>query len=758
MPKSNEIPVKLLADRLTKLALELNFVEPGKDAGLLPINCFISEIEDALRGQPAPVELAQAVRQARQWLDKLFDTTVAFDASTIAQLGEWQPWMASAIECWQNQQPAPSLPPSWGGAGAGAATDQTMPGSAISSPAASSAAIPGPADGAELALILNLESDQDLLREFINESQEHLQNIENGVLVLEENPKDADTLNSIFRAFHTFKGGSGFLNLTAIKNLAHELESLLDAARQHKLVIDSAIIDLILDGGDTLKQFVAEISVQLGGHDAGQEILVPTRRLIERVKAVLSGDANASSPAHPDTVAQATPSAETPELRAAGNVPGPTALEARGIAESAAGAAVAAAPPPLIPSGQQTKQGASSVPPGNGAGFVKVDTVKLDALIDLVGELVIAESMVVQDPEIITVQSRNLARNLAQLRRVTSELQRTAMALRMVPVRSTFQKMTRVVRDLAAKQHKQVQLILSGEDTELDRNIVEELSDPLVHMMRNAVDHGVETPAARKARGKPELGAVHLRAFHQGGNIVVQIQDDGNGLNKERLLAKAREKGIIKPTDNLSEKEICDLIFAPGFSTAEQVTDISGRGVGMDVVRRNIEKLRGKVEIDTVTGQGTTFTIYLPLTLAIIDGMIVSVGGERFIIPTLSVRESFRPKPETISTVHERGEMVNVRGRLSPLLRLHQYFDQPPKVTDPAQGIIIVVESGAQTRCLMVDELLGKQEVVIKSLGGALKKNAALAGGAVLGDGRVGLILNVDALVKLSATPGLVAA
>ena len=392
----------------------------------------------------------------------------------------------------------------------------------------------------------------------------------------------------------------------------------------------------------------------------------------------------------------------------------------------------------------------SAVAANNAAGFVKVDTLKLDSLIDLVGELVISESMVVQDPDLLKSPSRNLARNLGQLRRITSELQRTAMSLRMVPIKATFQKMNRLVRDLAAKQNKQIDLTLSGEDTELDRNIVEELSDPLVHMIRNACDHGVEKPEARIAKGKPGLGTVHLRAFHRGGNIVIQIQDDGNGLSKDKLLAKAREKGIVKPNEILSEKDIYNLIFAAGFSTAEKITDISGRGVGMDVVRRNIEKLRGKVDIDTVLGGGTTFTIYLPLTLAIIDGMIVSVGTERYIIPTLTVRESFRPRPEMISTLHERGEMVNVRGKLCPLLRLYQYFDQPTKVTSPTEGIVVVVESGDQTRCLMVDELIGKQEVVIKSLGGALKKNPSLAGGAVLGDGRVGLILNVDSLVKLS--------
>jgi two-component system chemotaxis sensor kinase CheA len=317
--------------------------------------------------------------------------------------------------------------------------------------------------------------------------------------------------------------------------------------------------------------------------------------------------------------------------------------------------------------------------------------------------------------------------------------------------------MKRLVRDLAAEQHKQVQLVFSGEETELDRGIVEALGDPLVHMIRNSADHGIEMPGVRVAKGKPALGTIHLRAFHKGGNIVIQIADDGGGLNSERIFAKAVEKGLVRFGETLCDKEIFALIFAPGFSTAEKITDLSGRGVGMDVVQRNVGKLRGKIEIESVAGQGSTFSIWLPLTLAIIDGIIVSVSGERYIIPTLSVRESFRPTAGMISTVHERGEMVNVRGRLCPLLRLCEYFNQPPKITDPTQAIIVVIESGTQVRCLMVDELLGKQEVVIKNLGGTLGKSRALAGAAVMGDGRVGLILDVDALVRLEARVSLAA-
>lgn len=385
-----------------------------------------------------------------------------------------------------------------------------------------------------------------------------------------------------------------------------------------------------------------------------------------------------------------------------------------------------------------------------GAGaVVKVDTLKLDSLVDLVGEMVIAQSLIAQDKDLASLQSQKLARNLAQLGRITNDLQRIAMSMRMVPIRATFQKMTRLVRDTVARIGKQAELVLEGEDTELDRTVVEEISDPLIHMVRNSVDHGIEMPDVRIANGKPASGTVVLRAFHRSGSIVIEIRDDGAGLNKERLVAKAIEKGIIKPGEQLSEKEIYNLIFAPGFSTAAVVTDISGRGVGMDVVRKNIDRLRGKIDITSTLGHGSVFTISLPLTLAIIDGLVVSVGGERYILPTLSVRESFRPTSDMLSTVHERGEMVNVRGRLSPLLRLYEHFDVVPESKDPTESIIVMVESDGADRCVQVDRLLGKQEVVIKSLGETFKQNPSLAGGAILGDGRVGLILDVNSLVKL---------
>ena len=359
--------------------------------------------------------------------------------------------------------------------------------------------------------------------------------------------------------------------------------------------------------------------------------------------------------------------------------------------------------------------------------------------------------MVVQNPELKAITSAHLSRCLGQLRGITTDLQRTAMSLRMVPIRNTFQKMSRLVRDLALQQGKEIALSLEGEDTELDRNIVEELSDPLVHMIRNSADHGIEMPEARVAAGKPAAGTITLRAFHQGGFIVIQIEDDGRGLSAAKIRKKAIERGIIKADENLDEREIFDLIFAAGFSTAEKVTDLSGRGVGMDVVRRNIEKMRGKIEISSIEGEGTTFTLYVPLTLAIIEGLLVGIGEERYVIPTLSVRESFRPLPGMVTQVQGRGEVVSVRGRLTPILRLGRHLNTPHTALDPTQGIIVVVEAGQDSRCLLVDQLIGKQEVVIKSLGEMFRHQTEFAGAAILGDGRVGLILDINALVKLKS-------
>ncbi|MDR2367939.1 MAG: chemotaxis protein CheA [Deltaproteobacteria bacterium] len=379
---------------------------------------------------------------------------------------------------------------------------------------------------------------------------------------------------------------------------------------------------------------------------------------------------------------------------------------------------------------------------------VKVETQKLDGLIDLVGELVITQSLITSNDCIKELKEQKINKDLAQVSRITSELQRNAMSLRMVQINNTFRKMSRLVRDLAHKFEKDVEFVTQGDDTEIDRNMVESLYDPLVHMIRNALDHGLELPKERLKAGKSPKGQVMLKAYHQGGNVVIELSDDGKGLDTAKVIEKAVEKGLLQPGEVPSQVAIHNLVFQAGFSTNDKITDISGRGVGMDVVRKSIELLRGKVDFTSKPNEGSLFTIRLPLTLAIIDGMIVRVGENRYILPTISINQSFRPKPEDYFTVKNQGEMIKVRDSLLPLVRLNRLVNVSAAVSDPARALVVVVENEGQKCCLMVDEVLGKQEVVIKSLGERLKYVRTLAGGTILGDGKVGLILDVNGLFE----------
>lgn len=562
----------------------------------------------------------------------------------------------------------------------------------------------GAVEEKETLLVLNLSSDSDLLREFAAESREHLDNIEKGILVLENNPADGETLDIVFRAFHTFKGGAGFLNLVPINQLAHVLESLLDLARQHKLTIDERVIDLILRGRDTLKRFLDEIDGQLNGSRPVQPVEIPVTELKDEVQARIE------------------------KLRSDAKI----------------------TPLPLSSAAKAPSLEIAAAAHSEHSAVVKVETGKLDALLDLVGELVISQSLVAGDLTGVAKAYPQAVRNMAQLSRITKELQRISMSMRMVPIRGAFQKMARVARDIGVRLNKKVHLLTEGEDTELDRNVVEQLNDPLLHMIRNSMDHGIEAPEVRLASGKPAIGTIRLRANHQGGNIVIEINDDGAGLDRERILAKAIERGLAKPGVKMDDEDVFAFIFAAGFSTAEKLTDISGRGVGMDVVKKNIEQLRGSVEISSIRGQGAQFKITLPLTLAIIDGLVVKVGEEQYIVPTGAILESFRPAAGMITSIHGRGEVVNVRGRLIPLLRLSEHFGIPAVSNDPTKCIGVVVQAGANMRCLLVDALVTKQEVVIKNLSELIAhKNRFFAGAAILGDGRVALILDVNSLVYL---------
>ena len=419
-----------------------------------------------------------------------------------------------------------------------------------------------------------------------------------------------------------------------------------------------------------------------------------------------------------------------------------------------------AAPTPAVmehpsPQAHPNRRAADMAKPAEKAGAqgdasIRVSVEKVDQLINLVGELVITQAMLAQTAtNVDPVLYENLLNGMAQLERNTRDLQESVMSIRMMPIGFVFSRFPRVVRDLAGKLGKKVELITVGEGTELDKGLIEKLADPLTHLVRNSLDHGIEMPEKRAAAGKPEKGTITLRASHQGGNIMIEVIDDGAGLSRDKILAKAREKDI-PVTDGMSDQDVFGLIFAPGFSTAEVVTDVSGRGVGMDVVKRNISEMGGHVEIDSSLGHGTRIIIRLPLTLAILDGMSIAVGDEIFIVPLTYIAESLQPGESDIKTISGSGRVVHVRGEYIPLIALYEIFGMTPKITDPSKGIVVLLEAEGKKAAMFIDELVGQHQVVIKSLETNYRKVSGVSGATIMGDGRVALILDVGTLVRMS--------
>jgi two-component system chemotaxis sensor kinase CheA len=384
--------------------------------------------------------------------------------------------------------------------------------------------------------------------------------------------------------------------------------------------------------------------------------------------------------------------------------------------------------------------------------IISVNVAKLDKLMDLVGELVIAEAMVIQNPDLKGLELTNFQKAARQLNKITSEIQDTVMAVRMVPLSTTFHKMNRIVRDMCRKMEKEVRLKIIGEETEVDKNIIEHISDPLMHLVRNAIDHGIEEPELRKEKGKPKEGTLTLEAKNSGNDVLIIVQDDGKGLNKDRILKKASEHGLLlRNEEDMSDTEIYNLILMPGFSTKNEVTEYSGRGVGMDVVTKNIEAIGGSISIHSRPGRGTSFILKIPLTLAIIDGMNIKVGSSCYTLPTIAIKESFRPRREDIIIDPNGNEMIMVRGQCYPILRLHDFFKVKTEIHDFTAGIIIMVEQDNKTIGIFADELLGQQQVVVKGLPEYIKrfkKIRGLTGCTLLGDGRISLILDVAGLIN----------
>ncbi len=409
--------------------------------------------------------------------------------------------------------------------------------------------------------------------------------------------------------------------------------------------------------------------------------------------------------------------------------------------------------PVVAPS--QTEQGAHAhvESKGNHQNIISVDVTKLDILMDLMGEMVIAEAMVTQNPELQNVQLNSFHKAARQLRKITSEMQDMVMSIRMVPLSATFHKMHRIVRDMSRKLGKEVQLQLIGEETEVDKNIIEHISDPLMHLVRNAIDHGIEMPDERAAKGKVRTGEVILEAKNAGSDVLVTVKDDGRGLDKERILKKAAAQGLMtKPVSDMTDKEIYNMIFLPGFSTNEAVTEFSGRGVGMDVVIKNIEAVGGSVSIESTEGAGSVTTLKIPLTLAIIDGMNIRVGNAKYTLPTTSIQETFQAKEKDIVIDPDGNEMIMVRGECYQILRIHEVYAVRTEITDLTKGIMLMVEQDGRSVCLFADELLGQHQVVVKALPAYIKstkKVDGLAGCTLLGDGSISLILNIGGLINM---------
>ncbi|MFT3931718.1 MAG: chemotaxis protein CheA [Spongiibacteraceae bacterium] len=603
---------------------------------------------------------------------------------------------------------------------------------------------------------------------FFDETAEHLAEMERLLVALNIDNPDAEDLNAIFRAAHSVKGGSGIFGFTEMASVTHVLESLLDLLRKGSVDPQPAMIDASLKAGDLLGELLqcyrAGSELDQGMHDSCKKIIDELQVLSASSpeKGKRKSRKEAKKPVDDDSFGffddVATDNANDAGFGFFDEAP----VVEKKPSDADAGfgffdetpaqlASQSTSPNVQSPVMAESKLAATtSRATASESSSIRVSVEKTDQLINLVGELVITEAMLEQmGRELDLEQGERMHQALSQLARNTRQLQEAAMSLRMLPIGQIFSRFPRLVRDLAGKLGKQIDLVVEGESTELDKGLIEKLTDPLTHILRNSIDHGIETTAEREAAGKSARGKVQLRAFHRGGNVVIEVIDDGRGLNREKIIAKARERGF-PVSDTMSDADVWQLIFEPGFSTADAITDVSGRGVGMDVVRRNINSMSGRVDIESWHGQGSRIAIRLPLTLAILDGMLVNVGVETYVVPLSSIVESLQPEPENISTVGGRGRLIRVRGEYIPLVALHEIFNIPSACKSVRDSIVVLLEAATGTFALQVDALAGQSQVVIKSLETNYRRVAGFSGATILGSGRVAMILDVDGLLRMS--------
>jgi len=690
----------------------------------------------------------------------------------------------------------------------------------------------------------------ELVKVFMEESEDEIRELENGLIKLEEERGDEDTINRVFRAAHTIKGSAGLVGFENVSNYTHTIENILDRIRKKELSITKKLISTLLTSVDFLKRMIAagsegeeidskeiEESVQTlkrfsgtaqGTGDTLESQRKPQERTGEKVLSInmkFRADILSTGQDPIMLIQELREFGEILESRAfTGTIPDfynlvPTTCytsweiilrTTRTISDInnififvmdeneivivdissqyKEGIDLTLAEKPigeilvekgfvreddvmetlrehkttgqaLVEKGKVSKEAVEKMALAQSqsrkiakSSTIRVDTDKLDKLVNLVGEMVISVARMSQCASEVTDASltRSLQGATSSLERISRDLQEQVMRVRMVPVEGTFNRFRRVVRDLSFELGKKIEIKMSGTETELDKNVIEQISDPLKHMIRNSIDHGIEPPDERRRLGKPEVGTIWLKAFQREGNIFIEISDDGKGIDKKKVLAKAIEKGQADAGRSYSEKDIFDMLFAPGLSTAEKVSELSGRGVGMDVVKRNIEDLRGSVEISSEDGKGSIFRVKLPLTLAIIDAMMVKVGDEVLTIPLSVIDKSVRPSRTEVKTVEGKGELVDIRGDYLPLVRLYHLFNLPSEKTDPTQALVVVLHGADSRFGILVDDVLGQTQAVIKSIDKNFKKIEGTSGATILGNGRVSLILDVHSIERMA--------
>ncbi|MFY2736362.1 chemotaxis protein CheA [Pseudocitrobacter faecalis] len=632
----------------------------------------------------------------------------------------------------------------------------------------------------------------DFYQTFFDEADELLADMEQHLLDLVPSDPDTEQMNAIFRAAHSIKGGAGTFGFSVLQETTHLMENLLDDARRGELPLNTDIINLFLETKDIMQEqldaykssqepdaasfeYICQALRQLALEAKG-ESAPPATRLTVVEKAVppqgtLRITLSRLKPGEPEmlreelgnlaTLSEVTMSVDSLSAILEGDVNQDDivavlcfVIEADQITFNSEPAQESeqskpVATPTLVPVAAARTEREKPARASESTS-IRVAVEKVDQLINLVGELVITQSMLAQrSTELDPVQHGDLITSMGQLQRNARDLQESVMSIRMMPMEYVFSRFPRLVRDLASKLGKQIELTLQGSSTELDKSLIERIIDPLTHLVRNSLDHGIELPETRIAAGKSEVGNLILSAEHQGGNICIEVTDDGAGLNRELILAKALSQGLAVH-DNMTDDEVGMLIFAPGFSTAEQVTDVSGRGVGMDVVKRNIQEMGGHVEIQSKQGTGTTIRILLPLTLAILDGMSVKVCDEVFILPLNAVMESLQPRDEDLHPLAGGERVLEVRGEYLPLVELWKVFDVQGAKTEATQGIVVILQSAGRRYALLVDQLIGQHQVVVKNLESNYRKVPGISAATILGDGSVALIVDVAALQSLN--------